>query len=81
MIDSLSDLQYATPDRVRFREFIYSLMQRLSRAGISPIMTSELPDLFHVGRLAEYGISHLSDNVVLLQYLRAESRLKRGITC
>ena len=72
VIDSLSDLQYATPDPVRFREFIYSLTQRLSRAGISPIMTSEIPDLFHVGRLAEYGISHLSDNVILLQYLRAE---------
>ena len=71
MIDSLSDLQYATPDRVRFREFIYSLTQRLSRAGISPIMTSEIPELFQVGRLAEYGISHLSDNVVLLQYLRS----------
>ena len=80
MIDSLSDLQYATPDRVRFREFIYSLTQRLSRAGISPIMTSEIPELFHVGRLAEYGISHLSDNVVLLQYLRAESRLLRTVT-
>ena len=57
MIDSLSDLQYATPDRVRFREFIYSLTQRLSRAGISPIMTSEIPELFQIGRLAEYGIS------------------------
>jgi KaiC/GvpD/RAD55 family RecA-like ATPase len=80
MIDSLSDLQYATPDPIRFREFIYSLTQRLSRAGISPIMTSEIPDLFHVGRLAEYGISHLSDNVILLQYLRAESRLLRTVT-
>jgi circadian clock protein KaiC len=79
MIDSLSDLQYATPDPVRFREFVYSLTQRLSRAGISPLMTSELPELFHVGRLAEYGISHLSDNVVLLQYLRAESRLLRTV--
>jgi circadian clock protein KaiC len=35
MIDSLSDLQYATPDPARFREFIYSLTQRLSRAGIA----------------------------------------------
>jgi circadian clock protein KaiC len=65
---------------VRFREFIYSLTQRLSRGGISPIMTSEIPDLFHVGRLAEYGISHLSDNVVLLQYLPSESRLLRTVT-
>jgi circadian clock protein KaiC len=80
LIDSLSDLHYAATDPIRFREFIYSLTQRLSRAGISPIMTSEVPDLFHVGRLAEYGISHLSDNVVLLQYLRAESRLLRTVT-
>jgi circadian clock protein KaiC len=80
MIDGLSDLQYATPDPVRFREFIYSLTQRLSRGGVSPIMTSELPDLFHVGRLAEYGISHLSDNVILLQYLHADTRLRRTLT-
>src|SRR5215216_953690 len=80
VIDGLSDLQYATADTVRFREFIYSLTQRLSRRGVSPIMTSEIPDLFHVGRLAEYGISHLSDNVILLQYLRAESRLLRTVT-
>jgi circadian clock protein KaiC len=80
LIDSLSDLQYATTDPVRFREFIYSLTQRLSRAGISPILTSEVPELFHTGRLAEYGISHLSDNVILLQYLRAESRLLRTVT-
>ena len=79
MIDGLSDLQYATPDPVRFREFIYSLTQRLSRARISLVMTSEIPDLFHVGRLAEYGISHLSDNVILLRYLRADSRLRRTI--
>ena len=65
---------------MRFREFIYSLTQRLSRARIGPITTSEIPDLFHVGRFAEYGISHLSDNLILLQYLRAESRLLRTVT-
>jgi circadian clock protein KaiC len=80
LIDGLSDLQYASPDPVRFREFIYSLTQRLSRQDVSPMMTSELPDLFQVGRLAEYGISHLSDNVVLLQYLRADQRLRRTVT-
>ena len=80
LIDGLSDLQYATPDAVRFREFIYSLTQRLSRQGVSPMMTSELPDLFHLGRLAEYGISHLSDNVILLQYLHADTLLRRTVT-
>ena len=77
MIDGLGDLQYATPDPVRFREFVYSLTQRLSRIGVSPIMTSEIHDLFHVGRLAEHGISHLSDNVILLQYLRRDTRIRR----
>ena len=43
-------------------------------------MTSETPDLFDVGRLAEDGVSHLSDNVILLQYLRAHSRLLRTVT-
>ena len=80
MIDSLSDLQYASPDPIRFREFIYSLTQRLSRSGVSSIMTTETPDLFNLGRLAEYGISHLSDNVILLQYLRGDSRLMRTVT-
>jgi circadian clock protein KaiC len=78
LIDSLNDLHYAATDPVRFREFIYSLTQRFSRAGVSPIMTSEVSDLFC--RLAEYGISHLSDNVILLQYLRADSRLLRAVT-
>jgi circadian clock protein KaiC len=80
LIDGLSDLQHATSDPVRFREFIYSLTQRLSRQAVSPVMTSELADLFNVGRLAEYGISHLADNVILLQYLRADTRLRRTVT-
>ena len=31
-------------------------------------------------KLSEYGISHLSDNVVLLQFIRGESRVKRALT-
>ena len=44
------------------------------------MMTQEVPELFGVTRLSEYGISHLSDNVVLLQFLRGDSELKRAIT-
>ena len=44
------------------------------------IMTQEVPDLFGVSRLSEYGISHLSDNVILLQFIRGDSRLKRALT-
>jgi circadian clock protein KaiC len=80
LIDSLTDLQIAAPDPIGFREYMYSLSQRLSRDGVSLFMTSELPDLFSVGRLSEYGVSHLSDNVVLLQYMRESSTVRRAIT-
>jgi circadian clock protein KaiC len=80
LIDSLTDLQLASPDEVRFREFMHSLVQRFSRQGVSLFMTSELPDLFHVTRLSEFGVSHLSDNVLLLQYIRNESTVRRALT-
>jgi circadian clock protein KaiC len=80
MIDSLGDLRAAAADEARFREYIYSLLQRCTRQGISVIMTQEVGELFGVTRLSEYGISHVSDNVVLLQFLRGDSRVKRGVT-
>jgi circadian clock protein KaiC len=43
-------------------------------------MTQEVAGLFGVTRLSEHGISHLSDNVVLLQFLRGDAELKRAMT-
>jgi circadian clock protein KaiC len=43
-------------------------------------MTSEVSDLFELGRLSEFGITHLSDNVVLLQYIREEATVGRALT-
>jgi circadian clock protein KaiC len=80
LIDSITDLQFASPDPVRFREYMYSLVQRFSRQGVSLFMTSELPDLFRVTRLSEFGVSHLSDNVVVLQYIRDEATVRRALT-
>ena len=80
LIDSLSDLQSGAPDPIRFREYIYSLTQRLSRQGVSLFMTSELPDLFRTTRLSEFGVSHLSDNVVVLQYVRDATVVRRAVT-
>jgi circadian clock protein KaiC len=79
-IDSLGDLRASCPDELRFREYLYSLLQRCARANISVMMTQEAPELFGVSRLSEYGISHVSDNVILLQFLRGESLLKRAVT-
>jgi len=79
VIDSLGDLLFASPDDIRFRELMYSLSQRLARRGISLMMTHESIELFRVTQLSEIGMSHLADNVVVLQYLRAESEVKRAL--
>jgi circadian clock protein KaiC len=55
-------------------------MQRCSRVGVSLLLTLELPDLFQITRLSELGISHVSDNVVLLQYLRQPAVIRRTLT-
>lgn len=80
MIDSLGDLQSGAGDEIRFREYVYSLLQRTSRSGMSVIMTQEIADLFESTQLSERGVSHLSDNVVLLQFLRGDSEIKRAVT-
>jgi circadian clock protein KaiC len=79
VVDSLGDLLFASPDDIRFRELMHSLAQRLSRRGVSLMMTHESLELFRVTQLSEIGISHLADNVVVLQYLRAESEVKRAL--
>ncbi len=79
-IDSIGDLRASAGDELRFREYIYSLLQRCARANTSVVMTQEVPDLFGLTRLSDYGISHLSDNVILLQFLRGDSQLKRALT-
>jgi circadian clock protein KaiC len=79
VIDSLGDLLFASPDEARFRELIYSLAQRLARRGISLMMTHETTELFRVARLSEIGLSHLADNVIVLQYVRADVEVKRAL--
>ena len=80
LIDSLIDLRSGVVDGTRFREFIYSLMQRFAKLGVSTMLTFEVADLFGAERLSNDAVSPLSDNVVLLSYLRDEGLLKRTMT-
>jgi circadian clock protein KaiC len=80
VVDSLSDLAATTPDLARFNEFLYSLVQRCSHQGVSLMFTYELVELFRITRLSEIGVSHLADNVVLLQYVQRGPDLRRVLT-
>jgi circadian clock protein KaiC len=79
VIDSLLDLQMAAVDETRFREFMYSLAQRFSRQGISLMTTFETPDVFAVGRLSQFAMSHLSDNAIMLNYYRDSGSMGRSL--
>ena len=75
VIDSLNDLVAAAPDPLRLREFLYSLVQRCARLGVSVMFTYETMELFRITRLSEFGMSHIADNVVLLQHVQDGSQM------
>jgi KaiC/GvpD/RAD55 family RecA-like ATPase len=79
-IDSLGDPRRASVDELRFREYLYSLLQRCAQQQISVMMSQETPGPFGVPHLSEEGASHLSDNVILLQLVSRDAQLRRAVT-
>jgi circadian clock protein KaiC len=80
LIDSLADLRISAGDEVRFHEFIYSIMQRFSRQGVSVMMTSEIPRLFGTSQISDSAVSPLADNIVLLSYQQERDTIGRTMT-
>jgi circadian clock protein KaiC len=80
VIDSFNDLDTSGSDSIRFAEFVYSLVQRCSHLGVSLMFTYETVELFHTTQLSDKGISHIADNIVLLQYFRDGPSMKRSLT-
>jgi circadian clock protein KaiC len=78
LIDSLTDLQMASRDRVRFEEYLYSLVQRLARQNLLLIMTLET-SAEPGNSLWREPISHLADNVLILRYVPLDGELRRGL--
>ena len=80
LIDSLADLRMAAGDEIRFHEFVYSIVQRFSRRGVSVLMTAEIPRLYGTNRISDDAVSPLADNVVLVSYHRIENTISRTMT-
>lgn len=80
MIDGVGDIEFAAGDEQRFREHLHSLIQRLSRRGVSLFMTLELPDLFNVGRVGASRLAGLCDNVALLRSTNDRDAIRRTLT-
>jgi len=80
LIDSLMDIKIATPDKVRYKDYIYSLANFFKSKGVTSMMTNEIPELFGSVQLTSYGISFISDNVILLRYVEVESAITRALS-
>ncbi len=79
-IDGLASLRAVSPDPLRFIEYLYSLVQRCSRLGVTLMMSLESPELFGHTRLADGALSRVPDNVVLLNFVRSDRGYRRAMT-
>ena len=75
VIDSLNDLIVAAPDPMRLREFLVLVRATLRSPGVNAMFTYETMELFRITRLSELGMSHIADNVVLLQHVQDGSQM------
>jgi circadian clock protein KaiC len=80
VIDSLGEILLASPDEARFRELVHALVQRCTRRRVSLLFTYEVAELFDATRLPDVAVANPSDNVVVLQYFRTGSQVRRSLT-
>lgn len=69
VIDSLGDLEAASSDSLRFRGYVYALVQLLAVRGITTYATNELPVEPGFAFFTRMGASYISDNVIALRYV------------
>jgi circadian clock protein KaiC len=79
LVDSLKDLEIATADKVRYKDYVYSLVNEFKRQGITTLLTNEIPELFGSFSLSEFGVSFIADNVILLRYVEMGGRMGRAL--
>jgi circadian clock protein KaiC len=79
LLDSLLDVRAAAVEETRFQEFMYSLVQRFSRQGISLLTTYEMPSFVTGQSPSGVAMSHMSDNVIMIDYHHHHGTLKRSL--
>jgi circadian clock protein KaiC len=79
-IDGLGSLRHAAHDPMRFHEYLYSLVQRCARRGVTLMMSLESPDLFGPSRFTDIALSQMADNTLILQFVRRDREYRRALT-
>ncbi len=79
-MDSLKDIELATADKVRYKDYVYSLVNSFRQQGITSMLTSEITEIFGAFNVSEYGISFVADSVILLRYVELSGRIARAVS-
>lgn len=79
VIDSLSGFELALAPTFRrdFRDSLYRMVGTLTSLGTTVMMSVELTDTFTELRFSPYGISFLTDIIILQRYVLLEGSLRR----
>jgi circadian clock protein KaiC len=79
VLDSLTSAALGASSQRRFQELVYAVTKHLRVAGITSLMTVEVPELLGSANLGGHGISAAADNIILMRYLEIEGRLDRAL--
>lgn len=81
VIDSLAGFEMALAPAFRtdFRESLYRMIGALTRTGVTIVTTVEVVEAFTELTLSPYSISFLSDDIVRLQYVEIDGRLRKAL--
>jgi circadian clock protein KaiC len=79
-VDGVGDLKFASTNDAAFREYVYSLTQRLVLQGVGVMMASEAVDPFVSTLLGESALSHVCDHLIALQQWPSPSGTRRIAT-
>jgi circadian clock protein KaiC len=79
VIDAMGDLATSAGDPQRLNDYLYSLVQHLAGHGVTSVITNELAAKSTTGaRLDEGPISHLADNLIMLE-LTGDEETRRTV--
>lgn len=80
VIDSLTDLDLASPTDTGLRETVYGLVDLLESRGVTTLMTIEVPELFGQTQISGQHISIIVDGIILLKYVEVGSEIQRAVS-
>jgi circadian clock protein KaiC len=79
VLDSLTSAALGASSHRRFQELVYAVTKHLRVAGVTSLMSVEVPELLGSASLGGHGISAAADSIVLMRYLEMEGQLERAV--